>query len=444
MLKRRVYAYIDRSEKSKGDKMFIDTAKIFVKSGDGGNGCISFRREKYVPLGGPDGGDGGDGGDVILVADSNMTTLLDFTYKRKYVAERGTDGGTSKCYGKDGEDLYINVPMGTMIIDIETGKIMTDLSHNGDKYVIAKGGKGGKGNVKFTTPTRQAPNFAEPGMPGEAREVKLELKLLADVGLLGFPNVGKSTLLSVVSKAKPKIANYHFTTLKPNLGVVKIGDAQSFVMADIPGIIEGAAEGVGLGLDFLRHIERTRLLVHLVDISGVEGRDPIEDFIKINEELKKYSVKLWDRPQIVVASKADMLYDDSIYDEFKKKVNEMGYKDVYKISGATMQGVDELMNFVSQKLSQIPVMELEIKEEDRFVPEEKKFTYEIHKEDDVYVIEGSFVERLLQAVNVNESDSLRYFHKVLKNKGILEELVAMGIQDGELVRFGDFEFEFLV
>jgi GTP-binding protein len=266
--------------------MFIDKTKIFVKSGDGGNGSVSFRREKYIPLGGPDGGDGGDGGDVILVADPNMTTLLDFTYKRKYKAEAGQSGAGSKCYGKAGEDLYIKVPMGTVIKESESGKVMADLSHANDKFVVAKGGKGGKGNVKFCTPTRQAPNFAEPGMPGEEFNIVLELKLLADVGLLGFPNVGKSTMLSMVSNARPKIANYHFTTLSPNLGVVGLSGIEPFVIADIPGIIEGAAEGVGLGLDFLRHIERTRLLIHVVDISGIEGRDPYEDFLKINEELK--------------------------------------------------------------------------------------------------------------------------------------------------------------
>lgn len=424
--------------------MFIDTAKVFVKSGDGGNGSISFRREKYVPLGGPDGGDGGRGGDVILIADPNMTTLLDFTYKKKYVAERGTNGSGSKCYGKDGETLYIKVPMGTIIRDVETDKIMADLSHPNDKYVVARGGKGGKGNAKFTTPTRQAPSFAEPGMPGEERWIELELKLLADVGLLGFPNVGKSTLLSVVSKARPKIANYHFTTLKPNLGVVSVPGIQSFVMADIPGIIEGAAEGVGLGLDFLRHIERTRLLIHVVDISGIENRDPIEDFIKINEELRKYSVKLWDRPQIVAANKSDMLADESIYENFKAKLNEMGYNSIFKISAATNEGVDELMKEAARMLSTIPVMELEINEEEIFIPEEKKFTYEIRVEDGVYVVEGSFVDRLLQSVNVNDADSLKYFHKVLRNKGILDELVNKGIKDGDIVRLNDFEFEFLL
>lgn len=424
--------------------MFIDRAKIFVKSGDGGHGSISFRREKYVPLGGPDGGDGGRGGDVILLADRNMTTLLDFTYKRKYVAEKGGNGEGSKCYGKDGEKLIIKVPMGTIIKDQESGKIMADLSHDGDTYVVCRGGKGGKGNAKYATPTRQAPQFAEPGMPGEERFIVLELKLLADVGLLGFPNVGKSTLLSMVSKARPKIANYHFTTLKPNLGVVSMPGIQNFVIADIPGIIEGAAEGVGLGLDFLRHVERTRVLIHVVDISGVEGRDPIEDFLKINEELKKYSIKLWDRPQIVAANKSDMLFDEEVYENFKKKVNELGYDKVFKISAATNEGVSYLMKEAARLLSEIPVKDLEIDEAEKFMPEEKKFTYEINIEDGVYVVSGTFVDRLLLAVNVNDPDSLRYFHKVLRNKGIIDELVSMGIEDGDYVRLNDFEFEFLL
>ena len=428
--------------------MFIDRAKIFVKSGDGGHGSISFRREKYVPLGGPDGGDGGRGGDVILVADRNMTTLLDFTYKRKYVAEKGGNGEGSKCYGKDGEKLIIKVPMGTIVKDQESGKIMADLSHEGDTYVVCRGGKGGKGNAKYATPTRQAPQFAEPGMPGEERFIVLELKLLADVGLLGFPNVGKSTLLSMVSKARPKIANYHFTTLKPNLGVVSMPGIQNFVIADIPGIIEGAAEGVGLGLDFLRHVERTRVLIHVVDISGVEGRDPIEDFLKINEELKKYSIKLWDRPQIVAANKSDMLFDEEVYENFKKKVNELGYDKVFKISAATNEGVSDLMKEAARLLSEIPVKDLEIDETEKFMPEEKKFTYEIRVEEgeeyDTYYVFGSFVDRLLSAVNVHDADSLRYFHKVLKNKGVLDELREMGIQDGDMVNLNDFEFEYLM
>lgn len=425
--------------------MFIDTAKVFVKSGDGGHGAIAFRREKYVPLGGPAGGDGGKGGSVILEVDKEMTTLLDFTYKKKYSAERGEDGGTSNKYGSDGDNFIIKVPLGTIVRDVETNKIMADLSHVGDRVVVAKGGKGGKGNSKFATPTRQAPKFAEPGMPGEERWITLELKLLADVGLLGFPNVGKSTLLSMVSRAKPKIANYHFTTLKPNLGVVNVKGIKSFVMADIPGIIEGASEGVGLGIQFLRHIERTRVLIHVVDISGVEGRDAIEDFIKINEELKKYSIKLWDRPQIIAANKADMLYDEEIFTNFEEKMKEFGYGKVFKISAATGEGVEDLMKEAARVLSEIPVTDLEIPEEERFVEEEKQFTYEIHvDEEGVYVVEGSFVDRLLLAVNVHDPHSLNYFHKVLKNKGVFADLQEMGVTDGDMVRVGDFEFEYLL
>lgn len=424
--------------------MFIDTAKIMVISGDGGNGSVSFRREKYIPLGGPDGGDGGRGGDVVLIADANMTTLLDFAYKKKYAAERGGNGSGSKCFGKDGETLTIKVPMGTIVRDIETNKIMADLSHDGDKVIIAKGGKGGRGNTRFATSTRQAPNFAEPGMPGEERWVALELKLLADVGLIGFPNVGKSTILSMVTKARPKIANYHFTTLSPNLGVVNVKGIQGFVIADIPGIIEGAAEGVGLGLQFLRHIERTRLLIHVVDISGSEGRDPLDDFMKINEELKKYSVKLWDRPQIIAANKADMLYDDETFENFKAKLNELGYKNVFKISAATSQGIEELMKEAARVLSTIPLTELEIDEDELYMPEEKRFTYTIRQEDRTFIIEGSFVDRLLDSINIYDPDSLRYFHKVLKNKGIMDELMEMGITDGDMVKLNDFEFEFLI
>jgi GTP-binding protein len=428
--------------------MFIDTAKIFVKSGDGGNGAVSFRTEKYIPLGGPDGGDGGDGGDVMLVVDASMTTLLDFSYARKFIAKPGIQGSGSKCYGKGGEKLIVKVPMGTIVRDAETDKIMCDLSHDGQTFVICKAGRGGKGNAKFCTPTRQAPNFAEPGMPGEERWIKLELKLLADVGLLGFPNVGKSTLLSVVSKAKPKIANYHFTTLKPNLGVVSgVKGSQSFVMADIPGIIEGAAEGVGLGIGFLRHIERTRMLIHVVDISQIEGRDAVEDFIKINEELRKYSVKLWDRPQIIACNKSDMLFDEEVFINFKKRLNELGYDDskIFKISAATNQGVEALIKEATRILTTIPVTELVINDEERFVVEEKRFTYAIEIDGEgTYVVSGTFVDRVLNAVNINEPDSLKYFHKVLKNKGVFSALVAKGIQDGDLVRLNKFEFEFLL
>ena len=428
--------------------MFIDKAKIFVRSGKGGNGSVSFRREKYVPLGGPDGGDGGKGGSIVFKVDTGITTLLDFKYRKKFIAEDGEAGSTSKCYGKNGEDLYITVPMGTIISEAETNKVIADLSHKDDVFVLLRGGKGGKGNAKFATPTRQAPHFAEPGMPGEEMQIVLELKLLADVGLLGFPNVGKSTFLSMTTAAKPKIANYHFTTLKPNLGVVAADGVEPFVMADIPGIIEGASEGVGLGLEFLRHIERTRLLIHVVDISGIEGRDPFEDFVKINEELKNYSVKLWDRPQIVVANKTDMLYDEEVFENFKKKVQELGFDKVFKMSAATRDGVDDVIKEAARMLKEIPITELEIAEDERYIPEEKKFTYEIRVEEgeeyDTYYVFGSFVDRLLSAVNVHDADSLRYFHKVLKNKGVLDELREMGIQDGDMVNLNDFEFEYLM
>ena len=352
------------------------------------------------------------------------------------------------------KDLFIKVPMGTIIREEETNKIIADLSHKGQELVLCRGGKGGKGNAKFATATKQAPHYAEPGMPGDELNILLELKLLADVGLLGFPNVGKSTLLSMTTKAKPKIANYHFTTIKPNLGVVAVPGIEPFVMADIPGIIEGAAEGVGLGIQFLKHIERTRLLIHIVDISGVEGREPFDDFVKINEELKKYSVKLWDRPQIVVANKSDMLYDDSIFEDFKKKVQEMGFDKVFIMSAATNEGVDAVMKEAARILKEIPVKELEISEDEMYIPEEKRFTYDItvqknvQKDDEeecnVYIINGTFVDRILHAVNVNDADSLRYFHKVLKNKGIMDELREMGIKDGDMVRLNNFEFEYVM
>jgi GTP-binding protein len=423
--------------------MFLDKAKIFVKSGDGGNGCVAFRREKYVSRGGPEGGDGGKGGSVILVADNGLTTLLDFKYKRKFVAETGVDGSKSKCSGRKGEDLFVYVPVGTVVKDNATKKIIVDLANEGDQHIIAKGGRGGRGNQHFATPTRQAPEFCEPGMPGEEKEIFLELKLLADVGLLGFPNVGKSTLISAVSKARPKIANYHFTTLEPNLGVVKVEGAPAFVMADIPGIIEGASEGVGLGIEFLRHIERTRILIHVVDISGIEGRDALEDFKKINKELHNYSIKLTDRPQIVAANKSDMLFDEEVFENFKAELSKMGYDKVFKISAATKEGVDEVMKEAVELLSTIPVKQLEIDESEFFVEEEKRFTYEINIIDDVYVVSGSFVDRALLSININEPDSLRYFHKVLKNKGVLKDLEEMGIQDGDVVRLNDFEFEYM-
>ncbi|GFR36286.1 GTPase ObgE [Thermobrachium celere] len=420
--------------------MFVDVAKIYVKAGDGGHGCVSFRREKYVPFGGPDGGDGGRGGDVIFKVDPNMRTLLDFKYQKKYEAQRGENGGTNNKFGKDGEDLIIKVPAGTVIKDAESGRIMADLVDEGQEFVVCKGGRGGRGNSRFATPTRQAPNFAEPGMPGEERWVTLELKLLADVGLIGFPNVGKSTILSMVTGAKPKIANYHFTTLTPNLGVVDMQGIKSFVLADIPGLIEGAHEGVGLGIDFLRHVERTKVLIHVIDASGIEGRDPIDDFYKINEELKLYSEKLSKKPQVVVANKCDIPGSEENVKRLREELSKHGI-EVFEVSAATNKGLKEVMFYVSNMLDNI----VEEKEDyEVYVPEEKRFTYTIRRDDDgAYVIEGSFVDRLLLSVNIYDSESLKYFHKVLEKRGIIEELKKMGIQDGDLVRMNDFEFEFV-
>lgn len=424
--------------------MFIDYTSVYLKSGDGGNGAVSFRREKYTPLGGPDGGDGGRGGSIILVADQGMTTLLDLKYKRRYLADAGTAGSGSKRYGKDAEDIVIRVPLGTVIKEKETGKIIADMKEPDMRVTVLKGGTGGKGNAKFATATRQAPDFAEPGMPGEELEVILELKVLADVGLVGFPNVGKSTILSVVTRAQPKIADYHFTTLSPNLGVVSMKGIEPFVIADIPGIIEGASEGIGLGLQFLRHIERTRILIHVVDISGSESRDPKEDFDRINEELKQYSELLAQLPQIVVANKADMMEEDSQFEDFKAHVNGLGYDHVHLISAGAHIGLDAVMKDAAQLLSVTPPSPDMYGPEDMYIPEDKHFTYEIEiDQDGVYVVTGSFVERILDSTNINNPDHLRYFHKVLRNKGVIDDLLEHGIKDGDSVRMRDFEFEFM-
>lgn len=429
--------------------MFIDVANIYVRSGKGGDGCVSFRREKYVPLGGPDGGDGGSGGDVIFEVDHNINTLLDFKYKKKFIAENGENGGQSKCYGKDGKDMVIKVPEGTILRHTESGKIITDLSNENRRFVLLKGGKGGKGNCKFCTPTRQTPDFAEPGMPYDEMNLTLELRLIADVGLIGFPNVGKSTLISKVTNAKPKIANYHFTTLAPNLGVVDYRGIGGFVIADIPGIIEGASKGIGLGLEFLRHIERTRVLIHILDISGIEGRDPIEDFKLINNELKEYNEELLNRPQIVVLNKSDMLYEEEErVNEIESSIRSLGYNDIYTISAISGEGVYELLGKVKNIVDNTPKQVLSFEEEELYVFEPKRFTYEISKEldedgDVVYVVTGSFVDRLLSAVNIYNFTSLRYFHTVLSKKGVIDDLKNLGVQDGDLVRLNDFEFEFM-
>ena len=423
--------------------MFIDKARIFVKSGNGGNGAVSFRREKYVPAGGPDGGDGGNGASVIFEVDLGLRTLMDFKYQRKYVAEHGEDGSKKRKAGRHGEDLILKVPPGTIIRDEATGLVIADLKEEGDRAVVAKGGRGGKGNQHFANAVRQAPAFARSGSDGVEKWVVLELKMIADVGLLGFPNVGKSTFLSVVTKAKPKIANYHFTTLTPNLGVVQTKFGESFVLADIPGLIEGAAEGVGLGHDFLRHVERTKVLIHIVDISGLEGRDALDDFDKINGELKLYNEKLATRPQVVVANKMDILEDESIFDEFKNELEGRGYK-VFKMSAATRQGVDDVIAYVSELLREAEEIEL-VSEEEMFRPELDEVQDEglqIDIEDGVYVVTGKSLRRIMYSVNFDDMESLQYFQKAMESQGVFDRLREMGIEDGDTVRIYEIEFEF--
>ena len=423
--------------------MFIDKARIFVKSGNGGNGAVSFRREKYVPAGGPDGGDGGNGASVIFEVDLGLRTLMDFKYQRKYVAEHGEDGSKKRKAGRNGEDLILKVPPGTIIRDEATGLVIADLKEEGDRAVVAKGGRGGKGNQHFANAVRQAPAFARSGSDGVEKWVVLELKMIADVGLLGFPNVGKSTFLSVVTKAKPKIGNYHFTTLTPNLGVVQTKFGESFVLADIPGLIEGAAEGVGLGHDFLRHVERTKVLIHIVDISGLEGRDALDDFDKINGELKLYNEKLATRPQVVVANKMDILEDESIFDEFKNELEGRGYK-VFKMSAATRQGVDDVIAYVSELLREAEEIEL-VSEEEMFRPELDEVQDEglqIDIEDGVYVVTGKSLRRIMYSVNFDDMESLQYFQKAMESQGVFDRLREMGIEDGDTVRIYEIEFEF--
>ncbi len=422
--------------------MFVDHAKILIRSGKGGNGSVSFRREKYVPDGGPDGGDGGRGGDVVAVVDGGMRTLMDFRYKTKYQAQNGEDGGKKKCYGKSGDNLIIKVPPGTIIRDVESGRVIADLILDGEQRILAKGGKGGRGNTHFTNSVRQAPTFAESGDRSVERNISLELKMIADVGLVGFPNVGKSTMLSVLTKAKPKIANYHFTTIKPNLGVVEPIKGKSFVLADIPGLIEGAADGIGLGHDFLRHVERTRLLIHVVDVSGIEGRDPLVDFDTINNELSLYSDKLAARKQIVVANKTDLVLDEEFQD-FMDVMKTRGY-EVFKISAATQQGLKELMEYVTQVLDEIPVEPLYTEEDltEVIIEDESRYEIIVRLEEDVYVVEGYPIERLLFATDFNNVESLRHFEGQLRKRGIFERLKELGIEDGDTVRVLNFEFEF--
>ena len=422
---------------------FIDKAKITVQAGSGGNGAVSFHREKYVAAGGPDGGDGGRGGSIILQVDDHMSTLMDFRYKRKYVAPNGADGQGGRKTGKDGADLVIKVPRGTLVREAETGEIMQDMSGS-EPYVLCRGGRGGWGNSHFATPTRQVPRFAKAGLPGEAHEVILELKLLADVGLVGFPNVGKSTLLSVVSKAQPKIANYHFTTLYPNLGVVWVEDGVSFVMADIPGIIEGASEGAGLGHDFLRHVDRCRLLVHVVDVSGSEGRDPVEDFDAINAELSQYSPQLAERPQIVAANKTDILPPDSDHlERLRARAEELGYP-VVEISAAAHRGTAELVKKIAGQLSMLPPVRVY---EPEYVPKpaavDASAPLDIHQEEDgTWIVEGPWLRQLMGSVNFADYESRMWFDKTLREAGVFQQLEELGIQDGDAVSLYDFEFEY--
>lgn len=426
--------------------MFVDRAKIFIKSGKGGNGCVSFRREPYVPEGGPDGGDGGKGGDVIFQADRNLRTLMDFRYKRKYEAENGQNGMKKKRFGKNGEDLIIKVPMGTVVIDEETGLVMKDLVEDGESFVAAKGGRGGKGNVHFKNSVRQAPNFAEAGGFAKERSVILEMKMIADVGLVGFPNVGKSSLLATATSAQPKIENYHFTTINPNLGVVQLYDS-SFVMADIAGIIEGAHQGLGLGFKFLKHIERTKVLIHVVDVSGSEGRNPIEDFDKINNELLMYSERVAKKPMLVAANKMDMLdEDDPKYIEFKEYVEGKGYR-VFPICAPINLGVQELL---AAALEELQKAALNPEEEDEyqyfdFENDDKDPYYKevyAEKSGNDYIIYGKQLRKIFDSTNFNDMGSLRYLYKYIESKGAIDKLLELGLEEGDTIKVFDYEFEY--
>lgn len=421
--------------------MYTDYTKIFVKSGNGGNGAISFRREKYVAAGGPDGGDGGKGGDVYFITDKDSNTLINFRYNKKFKAENGQNGSGARCNGKQGQDLYIKVPIGTVVKDAETGEIVADLSEEDSKELVLPGGRGGKGNSHFATATRQAPRFAQTGEKGIEKELILELKSLADVGLVGFPNAGKSTFLSVVTDAKPKIADYPFTTLNPNLGVVKTENGDSFVIADIPGLIEGASEGVGLGIQFLRHIERTRLILHLIDVSGFQGRDPVKDFYDINNELKNYSEKLTKKKQIIVATKLDVAQDESLYDKLEEVAKKENL-EIFKISSITKQGVKELLTRVEELLKEIPKENLiETTQRKVYKLEEDKNEFQIVKEEDMYVVIGPAVEKLMSRVNLEDTESMYYFQRKLDELGVNEALKKAGVKDGDTVKVVDWELE---
>ena len=426
--------------------MFADRARIFIRSGKGGDGHVSFRRELYVPDGGPDGGDGGKGGDLIFVVDPGLNTLVDYRHKRKYCAGDGKEGSKKRCTGASGEDMILKVPAGTVVKDAETGKVILDMANRTEPVVLLKGGRGGKGNQHYATATMQAPKYAQPGQRARELWVDLELKVIADVGLIGFPNVGKSTLLSRVTNARPKIANYHFTTLNPNLGVVDLAEGNGFVIADIPGIIEGASEGVGLGIQFLKHVERTRLLLHVLDAAGSEGRNPVEDFNKINDELKNYSQILSQKKQIVVANKMDIANDDTLVKEIEKLCEEKNLK-LFKISAATKEGIDELIEYVAQELKTIPKEDIvQVDEmygvEDETVDQEWNISKEQRKDGIYYIVTGAPIERLMSKVNVFDIESRQYMQKVLKQLGVIDRLKEMGITHGDYIEIEGYQLEY--
>ncbi|WP_300410167.1 GTPase ObgE [Lagierella sp.] len=422
--------------------MFIDIAKIELKAGKGGDGAVSFRREKFEPSGGPFGGDGGNGGSIYLVADESVRTLMDFRYKRHYKAENGENGGTKKMFGKRGQDLYLKVPIGTLVKDFETDRVIHDLNEKDETFLICQGGRGGRGNARFATSKRQAPRFAEPGTKGEEKTIKLEMKLIADVGLIGMPNVGKSSILSIISEAKPKIANYHFTTLEPNLGVVKVSSGESFIIADIPGLIEGASEGVGLGFDFLKHIERTKVLVHVLDVSGSEGRDPIDDYNIIRKEILSYNLKIADKKEIIVANKMDLPGANEglkkLYEVFSDRES-----DIISISAATTEGIDQLKYKIIQALKNADIKPETYDE--KFVPEEveERPDFEVTREDDTYIVTGPLIDHLIYRTNFQDHESLRHFQKILTDKGVFESLKDHGINEGDTVIVGEMEFDYL-
>ncbi|MEG2782804.1 MAG: GTPase ObgE [Lachnospiraceae bacterium] len=426
--------------------MFADRAKIYIRSGKGGDGHVSFRRELYVPNGGPDGGDGGRGGDVVFVVDEGLNTLVDYRHKTKYVAEDGEQGGKKRCHGKSSDDIILRVPEGTIIREAESNKIIADMSGTNRRQVILKGGRGGQGNQHFATATMQIPKFAQPGQPAQELWVKLELKVIADVGLVGFPNVGKSTFLSRVTNANPKIANYHFTTLNPNLGVVDFNDGEAgFVLADIPGLIEGASEGVGLGHEFLRHIERTKMMIHVVDVAGSEGRDPVDDVYKINAELKAYNEKIAKRPQVIAANKTDLIYagDEDPVERLRAEFEPQGIK-VYAISGVSGAGVQELLYYVREQLKTLEPEPITFEQE--YFPEEElillDLPYTVEKEDDMYVVEGPKIEKMLGYTNLDAEKGFAFFQRFLKDSGILDELEAAGIEEGDTVRMYGLQFNY--